>query len=205
MQNGIKGTREIQNGHVSLDPLVKGADEIVIGEEELRLTRVASPTEDKTSDNSLRTRLGIRSGPEAFWGLSRSSNFFTPTSVMVSGGITELHLRSSQGIQVRSSLVKTDWNSAPKTPAFSIEFVSNWPACLMGGNTYNVKLLVLNKSPERFGIPVLQIIHNFFVDIIVFSFQCFFGALFPDSLLINPILCPLRFRAGAVFLVQWEK
>ena len=41
MRNGVKGAREIQNGHVSLDLPVKGADEVVVGEEELRLTRVA--------------------------------------------------------------------------------------------------------------------------------------------------------------------
>ena len=43
MRNGIKGTGESQNGHVSLDPMVKGADEVIVGKEELRLTRVASP------------------------------------------------------------------------------------------------------------------------------------------------------------------
>ena len=34
MRNGIKGASELQNGHVSLDPPVKGADEVGLGEEE---------------------------------------------------------------------------------------------------------------------------------------------------------------------------
>ena len=43
MRNCVKGAREIKNGHVSLELAVKGLDEVVVGEEELRLTGVASP------------------------------------------------------------------------------------------------------------------------------------------------------------------
>ena len=105
---------------------------------------------------------------------------------MVSGGIIELHLWPSQGIQVRSSLVKTDWNSAPKTHAFSIDggggavFIMSNCRCLI--NRQKGLLFPCSKSSITFSLTYS-----------VFSFQCFFGALFPDRLMIYPVLCPLRF------------